>query len=284
MKLFSVQIFFIFQDFWATCGLPWKTECALNSLYLIYIFLIIQNFEQLAHALKNKVCPENFHCIEIFLFVRIFEELALALKTEFIMKFFAVFNIIFTFRSFSNFCLPWKTERAWIHCIECIFILQNFEQLVLALKNRVYPEKFYYIEIRIFEELALALKTEFSLNFFTVLNILFTFRIFEQVVLALKNRVYPEFTVLNIYFLLFIILNNLRMPWKTVCPEIFHCIEIFFIFQEFWATWACPENRVCPEFFKPGGGHPPRSPLRTPLGVGNHKRCERSRIVAFSND
>jgi len=38
-----IEIFFIFQDFWATCGLPWKTEYALNSLYWIYIYLIIQN-------------------------------------------------------------------------------------------------------------------------------------------------------------------------------------------------------------------------------------------------
>jgi len=67
----------------------------------------------------------------------------------------------------------------------------------------------------------LALKTEFALKIFTVLNILFTFRIFVQLALALKDRVCPEFTVLNVYFLIFRILNNLR---------------------------------VCSEFFKPGGG------------------------------
>jgi len=87
-----------------------------------------------------------------------------------------------------------------------------FEQLEFALKNRVCPENFQCIETRIFEELALALKTEFSLKFFAVLNIVFTFRIFEQLVLCLKNRVCPEFIVLNIYFLSFIILNNLRLP------------------------------------------------------------------------
>ena len=32
------EIFSIFQEFWATCGLPWKTECVLNSLYWIYIY------------------------------------------------------------------------------------------------------------------------------------------------------------------------------------------------------------------------------------------------------
>jgi len=99
--------------------------------------------------------------------------------------------------------------------LNVLFILQNFEQLGLALKNRVCPENFHCIEITIFEELALALKTEFFqffLKYFTVLNIVFTFRIFEQLVLALKKRVCTEFTVLNIYFLSFRILNNLRLP------------------------------------------------------------------------
>jgi len=45
-----------------------------------------------------------------------------------------------------------------------------FEQLVLALKNRVALEFFtilkYFLSSRIFEQLALALKTEFALKFF----------------------------------------------------------------------------------------------------------------------
>jgi len=68
-----------------------------------------------------------------------------------------------------------------------------------------------FLSFRIFEELALALKTKFVMKFFAVLNILFTFRMFEQLLLALKNRVCPEFIVLNV-FLLFRILNNLRLP------------------------------------------------------------------------
>jgi len=40
----------------------------------------------------------------------------------------------------------------------------------------------------IFEQLVLALKNRVALNFFTVLNILFTFRIFEQLALALKTE------------------------------------------------------------------------------------------------
>ena len=64
--------------------------------------------------------------------------------------------------------------------LNVFFVLQNFEQLALALKNRVSPENSHCIEITIFEELAVALKTEFFLKYFTVLNIVFTFRIFEQ--------------------------------------------------------------------------------------------------------
>jgi len=79
-------------------------------------------------------------------------------------------------------------------------------------EKRVGLENFHGIEITIFEELELALKTEFFLKYFTVLNIVFKFRIFEQLVRALKKRVCPEFTVLNICFLSFRILNNLRLP------------------------------------------------------------------------
>ena len=82
----------------------------------ICIFLIIQNFEQLAHALKNKVCPEIFHCFEIFLSFRIFEQLALALKIRVALKIFTVFKYFLSFRIFG--------------------------QLALALKKRVCPENF----------------------------------------------------------------------------------------------------------------------------------------------
>jgi len=32
------------------------------------VFFILQNFEQLALALKNRVCLKNVHCIEIRIF------------------------------------------------------------------------------------------------------------------------------------------------------------------------------------------------------------------------
>jgi len=77
-----------------------------------------------------------------------------------------------------------------------------FEQLALALKNRVCPI-FHCIEY-IFGHSGFLSNYALALKIFTVLNTLFTFRIFEQLALALKNR---------------------------VCPDVFHCIEIFFIIQ-----------------------------------------------------
>ena len=62
----SVEIFFIFQHFWATCACPEKQSVSwIHCIEYIFLILIIQNFEQLALALKNRVCPETFHCVEI---------------------------------------------------------------------------------------------------------------------------------------------------------------------------------------------------------------------------
>ena len=75
-----------------------------------------------------------------------------------------------------------------------LFTFRIFEELALALKNRVCPEftvlNINFLLFRIFEELALILKNRVALEFFTVLNMYFlSFRIFEQ--LALKT----EFTL-----------------------------------------------------------------------------------------
>ena len=81
-----IEYSFHIQDFWATCACPEKQS--VPWIHCIeYIFFIIQNFEQPALALKNRICPGIFHCIEIFLSFRIFEQLVLALKTEFSLNF-----------------------------------------------------------------------------------------------------------------------------------------------------------------------------------------------------
>jgi len=166
-----------------SCLPPWRS---------VIEFLSFRILDNLRLPWKTEFAQKLFTALKYFLSFKIFEELALALKTAFVMTSALYFIYFLHSGCLSNFCLPWKTECALnsLHWI-CIFIIQNFEQFALALKNKV------------------------ALNIFTVLNIVFTFRIFEQLVLALKNRVCREFTVLNIYFLSFRILNNLRLPLKT---------------------------------------------------------------------
>jgi len=45
-----------------------------------------------------------------------------------------------------------------------------------------------FLLFRIFEQLALALKNRFALEFFTVLKYILLFRIFEQLAVALKTE------------------------------------------------------------------------------------------------
>jgi len=86
---------------------------------------------------------------------------------------------------------------------------------VLALKTefglKIFTVLKYFLSFRIFEQLVLALKNRVP-EFTALKYIFFIIQNFEQLALALKNRVCPEFTVLNVYFLSFRILNILRLP------------------------------------------------------------------------
>ena len=149
MTFFTVLKYFLsFRIFEQLVACPEKLSVPwIHCIEYIYIFLIIQNFEQLAHALKNKVCPEIFHCFKILLSFRIFEELALALKAKVVMKCVAVFNILFTFRKIEQLLLALKNRACpEFTVLNVFFVLQNFEQLALALKNKVCPENFHSIE------------------------------------------------------------------------------------------------------------------------------------------
>ena len=98
--------------------MPRKTEFSLEIFTVLNMyFLSFRSFEQLALALKNKVCPGIFH---YYLSFRIFEQLALALKNKVALESFTV--------------------------LKHILFIRFFEQLALALKNRVCPGRFYCIE------------------------------------------------------------------------------------------------------------------------------------------
>jgi len=69
-----------------------------------------------------------------------------------------------------------------------------------------------FLSFRIFEQLALALKNRVAQKFFAAWNILFTFRNFEQLALALKNRGWPEiFRCIEYIFYYSGVLSNLRL-------------------------------------------------------------------------
>jgi len=74
---------------------------------------------------------------------------------------------------------------------------------------------------------ALALKNRVALEFFTLLNILFTFRSFEQLACACpEKQSCPEFTVLIIYFLSFRIFEQLALSLKNrVALEFFTVLK-----------------------------------------------------------
>jgi len=111
----------------------------------------------------------------------------------------------------------------------------------------------YFLSIRIFEQLALALKNRVAQKFFAVWNILFTFRIFEQLALALKNRGCTEFTVLYVYFLLFRIFEQLALALKNRVALEFSLYWNIFYYSGFLSNLRLPWN-----FSSPGGRPPPR--------------------------
>jgi len=127
-------MFFIFQDFWATCA------CS-----------------------ENGVCPGILHCIEyIFLpFTGILSNFALSLKNIVYPEF--VLNIqLLSFRILNNLRLPWKTVFALkiFPAFKYFLSFRIFEQLALALKNRVCPEfivlNIYFLSFRILNNMHLA--------------------------------------------------------------------------------------------------------------------------------
>ena len=126
-------IFFIIQDFWATCACP-ENRVALKFFIVLKYFLSFKIFEQLAFALKTDFALNPILNI-YFLSFRIFEQLALALKNRVALKFFIIKDfwatcacpenrvflnplywmyIFYHSRFLSNFHLPWKTRLALI--------------------------------------------------------------------------------------------------------------------------------------------------------------------------
>jgi len=120
----------------------------------------------------KKVCREIVHCIEyIFYHSGFLSNLPLPWKQS-LSWIHCIECIFFIIQYFWATCPFHEKQRVpWIHCIEYIFfIIQDFWATCACPENRGYPEftvlNVYFLSFRIFEQLALALKTEFALKFF----------------------------------------------------------------------------------------------------------------------
>ena len=112
----------------------------------IETFFIVQDiFEQLALALKSRVCPEIFHCIGyIFHHSGFLSNLCFPWKTEFGLKIFAVLNILFTFTIFEqlSFALINRAFPAFAILNIYFFIIQDFWATCACPENRVWLQNF----------------------------------------------------------------------------------------------------------------------------------------------
>ena len=125
--------------------------------------------------------------------------------------------MLFTFRIFEQLRLPWNTGGAlnslyWM----CFFIIQDFWATCACPEIfRCTGYIFYYSGV--LSNLRLLWKQSCP-GIFTVLNMLFTFRIFEQLALALKTELPWNFSLYWNIFYYSGLLRNLRFPWKESLP------------------------------------------------------------------
>ena len=139
----------------------------------------------------------NIHCIENPFIVHDFwATCACPEKTEFPLKIFTVLNIFFTIQDFwATLCLPWKPELPWNLSLYWIYfllsgVLSNLH--ALALRNRGCPEFtvliIYFLSFRIFEQLALALQNRVApVGFPWFGNLLLRFGVLPSVDLACEE-------------------------------------------------------------------------------------------------
>jgi len=199
---------FYIQDFRATCACPEKQSLLWEfSLYWIYFFTTHDFW-------ATWDCPE---------------------KQSLPWIFSLYWNIFYHSGFLSNSRVPWKQSFPEnFHGIEhTVYIIKGFWATCTWPKEQSRPETFtvlnvYFLSFRIFEQLALALKTEFALHFHCI-------RFFFK-----ENVRYPVLICRDsISLILGTRIGSLKPLKKTWCIE-----HIFFIIQDFWATCACPENRV----------------------------------------
>ena len=139
-----IEYIFWHSEFLSKFALALKNRvCPENFHFIVYNFTF-RTFEQLALVLKNRVCHEIFQWIEYNFALRIFEELPLALKNRMCPEIFSLHWNIYHHSGFLNsLCLPWRKSCPEIfHCIEIFFIILDFWATCACSANRVCLENF----------------------------------------------------------------------------------------------------------------------------------------------
>ena len=155
-------------------------------------FFIIQYFWTTCTCPEKQSFPWNFALYWLYTFYHsgFLSNLRLPWKTDLTWNSSLYWNIFIIQDFWATCACPEKQSVPWIHLLNAYFSsLRIFEQLALALKNRVALKIFRCFEIffviQDFEQLALVLKTKFAPKFFTGMKYYLSFRNFEQLALAL---------------------------------------------------------------------------------------------------
>ena len=158
-SLHVLNILFTFRIF-EQLVLAQKKRVCPEIFHCEYIFFIIQNFWATCAGPEKQSLPYNFSLYwNIFYHSEFLSNLRLPWKTAFALKIFTVLNILFTFRIFEQLALALKNSVPWIHCIEfTFFIIQDFWATCTCLEKQSLSCKFslywkYFLSFRIFEQL-----------------------------------------------------------------------------------------------------------------------------------
>ena len=150
----------------------------------------------------------------------------------------------------TNYTSPNCADRPQvnIHCIENLFTVHDFWATCACPEKTKLPWNFslywiYFLHSGFLSNFVLALKTEFPLKIFTVLNIFFTIQDFwATLCLPWKTELPWNFSLHWIYFLHSGVLSNLHaLSLKSSgCPEFIALIKYFFYHSGFLSNLRFP--------------------------------------------
>ena len=263
-----LNMYFLLFRIFEQLALAPKNRGALNSLYWICIFYHSGFLSNFALALKNSVAQKFFTVLKYILWFKIFEQPVLALKNRVALKIFTVWNILFTFRCFEQLALALKNRVAldFFAVFNMYFYHSGFlNNLRLPWKNRGALEFFtaskYILSFRIFEQLALALKNRVCPENFHCIEYTCYIQEFWVTCACPEKQVPWNFSLYWICIFYYSgFLSNLRLPWKTELPWNFSLYWNIFYHRGFLSNSRLPWKQSLPwKFSSPGVGRPSAS-------------------------